>query len=219
MSGEIYYIDRVITVKWLITDATTGQPVDDSTLSGIVRQPDATDAAMTVTRDPANGALVRFTFPVTMSGKHGVRVKSTGTAVDAQEFSIIVRRSEFGLPPIENDPTTPVGLLRVYVPDMIEDDPLFEDAALAAILTAEGGNLKRAAAACCSILAASEVMISKVIQTQDLRTDGAKVADALLARAKQLRAEADEPGAGPADAFAAEIIAFDGGDCSRWGRW
>src|SRR5690606_13170189 len=67
--------------------------------------------------------------------------------------------------------------------------------------------LHRAAADAVEALATSEAMISKVIKTEDLQTDGAKVANALLVRARQLREEADREEAKD-DQSAFDIVDF-----------
>lgn len=51
--------------------------------------------------------------------------------------------------------------------------------------------VKRAAADALSAIATSEALIGKVIRTQDLTTDGSKVAAELRAQAATLRAQAD----------------------------
>lgn len=52
--------------------------------------------------------------------------------------------------------------------------------------------LKRAAADALDAIATSEALVSKVIRTQDLQTDGPKTAAALRAHAQALRAQATE---------------------------
>lgn len=51
--------------------------------------------------------------------------------------------------------------------------------------------VRRAAADALDAIATSETLVSKVIRTQDLSTDGPKVADALRRQATALRAQAD----------------------------
>lgn len=53
-------------------------------------------------------------------------------------------------------------------------------------------HIRRAAADAVDVLATSEALISKVIKTEDLQTDGAKLANALVQRAIQLRRQADK---------------------------
>lgn len=92
--------------------------------------------------------------------------------------------------------STDVGLVRLLIPDT-DTDPdvrLFTDDELQAFLTLEL-SVRRAAAQALEVAASSEVLVSKVIRTRDgLQTDGAKVSDALLKRAAQLRKQADDAG-------------------------
>lgn len=53
-------------------------------------------------------------------------------------------------------------------------------------------HIRRAAADAVDAIATSEVLISKVIKTEDLQTDGAKAGNALVQRAIQLRRQADK---------------------------
>lgn len=84
-----------------------------------------------------------------------------------------------------------------YVRILIADSPLdeaerlFSNAEIATFLRIEG-NPKRAAANLLDAIAVNEVLISKVIRTQDLSTDGSKVADVLRKQARVLRDQADD---------------------------
>src|SRR5690554_4516361 len=69
--------------------------------------------------------------------------------------------------------------------------PIFPDEVIQTYLDVNDGNVKRAAAQACRALAVSEALISKVIKTEDLQTDGAKVANALLGVARDLEQSAD----------------------------
>lgn len=88
------------------------------------------------------------------------------------------------------DYTTPVGQVRLLIADDNAASPVFTNEAIAAFLTMEGNVVKRAAALAYETIAADEALTSKVIRTQDLATDGAKVAAALQAQAKEWRAQA-----------------------------
>ncbi len=98
------------------------------------------------------------------------------------------------------DYSSPVGQVRLLIPDVEElEDPrdlrrpaeyIFSDEQIKAYLAIEGGSVKRAAASALAAIAASEVLILKVIKTDDKVTDGAKVGAELRARAKMLRDEA-----------------------------
>jgi len=68
---------------------------------------------------------------------------------------------------------------------------VFSDAEIQAFLDLEGGSVKRAAAQAIDSNATNEALASKVLRTQDLTTDGAKLADAMRKHADSLRAQAD----------------------------
>jgi hypothetical protein len=101
------------------------------------------------------------------------------------------------------DFSTPIGRIRALIPDVERVDYsaegtaeyLFSDAHLAGLYAISGGpeaaRIYRAAASALRALAVSEGLIQKVIRTEDLQTDGAKLASALLAGAKQLDDRAD----------------------------
>ena len=85
----------------------------------------------------------------------------------------------------------PVQQVRLLIADVDPDREVFTDEQLSTFAAMEAGSVKRAAAAALDAIAVSELLVSKVIRTQDLTTDGAKVAAELRARATQLRAQAD----------------------------
>lgn len=88
----------------------------------------------------------------------------------------------------------PVGQVRLLIPDMARDgndEYIFTDDQIQAILVMYRGNIKRAAARAKDIIAADTTMLLKVVRTDDLNIDGVKVAAELRAQAVQLRGEAD----------------------------
>lgn len=98
---------------------------------------------------------------------------------------------------MEPDFNTDVGKVRALIPDIellpVPDGPdeyIFSDKHIEAFLTV-GGSVLRAAAYACETLGTSEGLISKVIKTEDLQTDGAKLMGQFLARARQLRRDAE----------------------------
>ena len=106
---------------------------------------------------------------------------------------------------------TPTAQMRVLIPDneqIFDGDYLFSDPELETYLEVANGNVLRASAYAINAIATSEAMISKVIKTQDLSTNGAAVADALRLTAKQLldRADAEDK---MADAFYMQIIDYN----------
>ena len=86
--------------------------------------------------------------------------------------------------------TTDVGKVRLLCTDVTEPY-IFSDEQITAFLDVTGGNVKRAAALALDVIASDEVLLTKVIRTDDLSVDGAKVADALRKNAQALRDQAN----------------------------
>jgi hypothetical protein len=116
------------------------------------------------------------------------------------------------------DYATVVGQIRLLIPDVDQlGDPadvsvtpayIFNDSQIQAFATLYSNNVKRAAAQAKLVLATSEALISKVIKTDDLQTDGAKLGAELRAQAAELRAQADQDDFSDAfDAF--EVVDFN----------
>lgn len=118
------------------------------------------------------------------------------------------------------DFTTAIGQVRSLIPDVEQVDfvgegvpeYIFSDGHITAfLLTAEGTGIPqilRAAASGIRAIAVSEGLISKVIKTEDLQTDGAKLAAALLGAAKQLDDRADQQDEDDEDRYAFTIVDF-----------
>jgi hypothetical protein len=85
------------------------------------------------------------------------------------------------------DYESPVGQVRLLIPDTDETALLLTDEQIKTLVGMEGGNVKLATAQALDLIASSEALVSKVIRTQDVQTDGAKVAAELRARATELR--------------------------------
>lgn len=113
---------------------------------------------------------------------------------------------------------TVIGQIRLLIPDVeqLEDlsnssasaEYLFNDSQIQAFATLYNNNVKRAAAQAKLVLATSEALISKVIRTDDLQTDGAKLGAELRAQAVELNKQADQDDFSDSyDAF--EIIDFN----------
>lgn len=190
MTTTQYWAGTTFVVDWRVTDVD-GAVVPDATVSGQVALPDGNTAAMTVNW-VADDQVYRATYTPVDPGRHVWRLEATGTAMGAVEGSIVVQRSLLGLPPITLDPTTTIGQIRLLITDLDEVSPLFSDKQIQAFLSLEGGRVRRAAAQALDTIATSEALISKVIRTLDLSTDGAKVAAELRARAKGLRQQDDD---------------------------
>lgn len=102
------------------------------------------------------------------------------------------------------DVTTPAGQVRLLAVDTSDntEDQIFNDQEIDAFLALEGGNVRRAAALAIETIATNEALVLKVIRTLDVQTDGAKLADSLLKRAKVLRDQADDDADTAEDDFA-----------------
>jgi len=87
--------------------------------------------------------------------------------------------------------TTPRGQVRLLANDVDETEPVFSDNEIDSFLAMEAGHVKLAAAQAIDTIADNEALCSKVIRTQDLATDGAKLADSLRKRAAALRQQHD----------------------------
>lgn len=104
------------------------------------------------------------------------------------------------------DPNTSIGQVRLLCTDLTEP-ALFADEQIEAFISmADGGSVKRAAAAALDTIARSEALVSKKIRTSDgLSTDGPAVAKELRESAAALRAEADTDD----DGFGMDVVDFD----------
>lgn len=113
------------------------------------------------------------------------------------------------------DPGTPVGQVRLLLND-VGQPWVFQDVEIAAILSLEGDSVKLAAAQLIDTNADNEALASKVLRTQDLQTDGAKLAQVLHARAQSLRDQvlADEE----AEGFVSIVDTVDRGPCLPYDR-
>lgn len=106
------------------------------------------------------------------------------------------------------DFNTPIGRVRLLTADFDESALILTDAMVTAYLSMNDQNQYRAAADALDAMATSEVLLSKVIRTQDLATDGPKVAADLRGKAASLRAKADRED--EADGSFFDIVPFYG---------
>jgi hypothetical protein len=113
------------------------------------------------------------------------------------------------------DLSTDAGKVRLLLNDIPEgtgDDvtAVFTDAEIAAFLDIEGGVVKLAAAQAIDTNATNEALASKVLRTQDVQTDGAKLADSMRKHAAALRAQ-HQAAVDDADEGYFEIVSFSPG--------
>ncbi|OLT24413.1 hypothetical protein BJF79_13810 [Actinomadura sp. CNU-125] len=187
---EVYWIGKTVVVEWALTDLD-GAAVTDATVTGTITLPDETTAAATIAHESGSGTY-RATYEPVGAGTHAYRLEATGTVESAEEGTFEVRPSPTVGPAPTLDPATTVGQVRLLIPDKDPALLLFTDADISGFLALEGSSVKKAAALALETIASSEAMVSKVLQVQDLSTDGAKVADALMKRAAMLRQQADD---------------------------
>lgn len=100
------------------------------------------------------------------------------------------------------DITTPAGKVRLLCTDVDSAQSVFQDTEIAAFLTMESDSIKRAAALALETIAANQVLVLKVIELLEIKTDGAAVARELRLRAGLLRDQA-------AAEIDADDVAFD----------
>lgn len=112
------------------------------------------------------------------------------------------------------DFTSTTGKVRLLLNDVDESALVFSDEEILAFLALEGDNVKRAAAQAIDTNADNEALASKVLRSQDVSTDGAKVADALRKRASALREQADLE-----DDGYFEVVDFGGAGGAELAEW
>ena len=94
------------------------------------------------------------------------------------------------------DVTTDRGQVRLLCTDTDAANVIFEDNEIDAFLSMMSSNVLRAAAMALFRIAASEVLLLKVIKLLEIQTDGSKVADSLRALALEYQEKADLAEAG-----------------------
>ncbi|KQN99694.1 hypothetical protein ASF21_12870 [Arthrobacter sp. Leaf234] len=102
----------------------------------------------------------------------------------------------------------PIGKVRLLIADLDESAPILTDEHITGYLDLNDSSVHRAAADALDAIATTESLLSKAIRTQDLATDGPKVATDLRKRAAQLRAKADADDAAAKDEPFFEIVPF-----------
>lgn len=87
--------------------------------------------------------------------------------------------------------TASVYQVKLLIPDRDLDNELFGHREIEAFLSLEHDNVKRAAALALETIASDQVLMLKMVKTQDMSLDGPAVGKALLTRATILRVQAD----------------------------
>jgi hypothetical protein len=214
MSIEQYWISKTVVIDWSLKKLD-GTAATGATVTGTFVRPDATTVAGTVADvglAADGGELYRVTYDVDQAGTWAYRLSATGTADSAEQGTFYVRPNIVGGPVNTYDPTTDPGMVRLLISDTDVNDAercIFTDAEIAQFLVIEAADVKRAAAQALETIASNEALVSKVITSQDISTNGAAVAAELRARAQVLRDQAEE-----VDGFGFDIAEF-----SPYGIW
>lgn len=90
------------------------------------------------------------------------------------------------------DLSNSIGKVRLLIPDTQQTAAVFSDEEITAFLALESSSVRRATALALESIASNEALTLKVVRLLDVQTDGAKLSDSLLSRAKLLRQQALE---------------------------
>jgi len=176
------------------------QNFDGTTVAAVtIKAPDGTETPGTPTPS-GGGATWTVLVPLSQAGTWYIGWTVTGTGSGTQWDS-----ADADPPPPAEVAQDDVRLL------MADNDPanrIFSTKQIAQFLRLNDGDVRRAAAQALDVIASNEAMVSKVIKTQDLSTDGAKVAEALRKQATELRRQADD-GEGDAASTGFEIAEYN----------
>lgn len=187
---EVYWLSKLVVIEWVLVDVD-GASITNAIVSGTITLPDGSTTAAIISHTSGTN-VYRASYDPTTAGKHAYRLVASGTADSAEEGTFDVRPPPRVAGPVQVDPSTDVGMIRLLIPDTDLDNLLFTDAEVTALLTLEASVIKRAVAAALDVVASNEAMVGKVIRSQDLSTDGAKVSAELRARATELRRQVNE---------------------------
>lgn len=186
--------------------------VGDAPLFTVTVDPFAGDTSVTAALTDPLGVSTPFTMfagssnatwtgtgPIVLiPGEHVARFSIAGTGLGVKYATVIAAVP----PPV----TSAVRQVRLLIADTNPAARLFRVDQIEDFLTIEGGVIKLAAATALEAIARSEVLVSKVIHTLDLSTDGAKVAAELRASASELRRQVSTAEGDPDTGF--DIIDF-----------
>lgn len=179
----------------------TVDPFDGTTAATVlVKAPDGTEAPAAPTPS-GGGATWTVQVPLTAAGRWYVGWTVTGTGAGTQWDNA---DADPVPPPDESQED-----VRLLIADTDEANRIFSTRQIAAFLRMNNANVRRAAAQALDVLAANEALVSKVIKTKDLSTDGAKTADALRKQAAELRRQADAGEDDTADGSGFEIVEYE----------
>lgn len=166
------------------TFTVTVDPFDGSTsMTAALTDPAAATTAFTMTPN-ADKSIWTGTGPaLTLSGEYVAKFTITNTGAGVKYATVIAVVP----PPM----SASIRRVRLLIADTDSANRLFRVDQIQDFLDIEGSSVKLAAATALESIARSEVLVSKVIRTQDLSTDGAKVAAELRASAAELRRQVE----------------------------
>lgn len=107
------------------------------------------------------------------------------------------------------DLTTNLGKVRLLIVDKDSANPIFQDNEIDYFLTAEGSNVKRAAALAYETIAGNQAFVLKVIKLLSLSTNGEATARSLLAVAQRFRDQAAYDESTTSDNFDYAEVVYD----------
>lgn len=154
----------------------------DTVMTAAIVSPAGVTTSFTMTPNGDNSAWTGTGPTLTVAGEHTATFTTTGTGHGVKYHTVIVAQT----PPA----TISIRRVRLLIADTDPANRLFRVDQIQDFLDMEGASVKLAAASALDSIARSEVLISKVIKTQDLSTDGARVAAELRASAAELRRQA-----------------------------
>jgi len=172
---------------------------DTSITTATLTDPLGTPTTFTMTAGSDNSTWTGTGPVILIPGEHIAKFTITGTGLGVKYATVIAAVP----PPV----TSSVRLVRLLIADTNPSNRLFRVDQVQDFLDLEGSSVKLAAATALETIARSEVLISKVITTQDLATDGAKVGAELRASAAELRRQV-ETGEGTDDS-GFDIVDFE----------
>lgn len=180
-------------------------PFDGTTAATVtVKAPDGTETPATPTPSDG-GAKWTVQVPLTAAGTWYIGWTVTGTGAGTQWDNA---DAEPAPPPSDEQDD-----VRLLIADTDPANRIFSTRQIAQFLRLNNDHVRRAAAQALDVLAANEALVSKVIKTQDLSTDGAKTADALRKQAAELRRQADAGEGEDDDATGFEIVEYEPYPC------
>lgn len=178
----------------------TVDPYDDDTnMTGELTSPTAAVLPFSMAFSGTRGVWTGTGPVLTLPGEYLATFVTTGTGAGVKYHTVIVQQP----PPL----TSALRRIRLLIADTDPAYRLFRVDELQDFLDMEGGSYKLAAATALEVVARSEALKSKVIRSQDLSTDGAKLAAELRASAAELRRQVDA-GEGAEDGGGFEVADF-----------